>query len=221
MNQPGINSLRKVAVVGRGTAGTLAAANVTRLHSDNDYELHHIYDSRIPVIGVGEGSWPSLVHELKRLTDLSHETVQQRIKGTRKYGIAYEGWGLCNRDFTHYFLPQDASYAYHLSADLMGDLLHESTNARHIDAKVLNITKVDGGAQVEFDGLPPERYDLVFDARGFPKEIILTGTSTLRSSPPIRLLSAAVRPSSKKRKTGRLCNIPIPGRLRVHTAGYL
>ena len=195
MNQPGINSLRKVAVVGRGTAGSLAAANVTSLHSDSDYELHHIYDSRIPVIGVGEGSWPSLVHELKRLTNLSHETVQQRIKGTRKYGIAYEGWGLCNRDFTHYFLPQDASYAYHLSADLMGDLLHESTNARHIDAKVLNITKVDGGAQVEFDGLPPEHYDLVFDARGFPKEIhpdrhidiafIPTNTAVIRRCPAI------------------------------------
>ena len=72
-----------------------------------------------------------------------------------------------NSDFTHYFTPQQVSYAYHLSADVMADLLHAGTRARHIDAKVLNITRVEGGAQVEFEGREPERYDLVFDARGF------------------------------------------------------
>ena len=170
MNQPGIESLRKIAVVGRGTAGSLAAASVSNLLSEEDYELHHIYDSRIPVIGVGEGSWPSLVQQLHQLSDLPHEIVQQRLQGTRKYGIEFEGWGRCNRDFTHYFAPQQVSYAYHLSADLMGDLLQESTRARHIDAKVLNISRADGGAQIEFEDRKPERYDLVFDARGFPRE---------------------------------------------------
>ncbi len=171
MIHPGSESLRKVAVVGRGTAGSLAAASVTRLHPDGDHELHHIYDSRIPVIGVGEGSWPSLVRELQQLTNLPHDTVQQRLSGTRKYGVAFEGWGRRDRDFTHYFTPQQVSYAYHLSADLMADLLHEDTRARHIDAKVLDITRVNGGARVEFEDRPPERYDLVFDARGFPREL--------------------------------------------------
>ena len=195
MIQPGSKSLRKIAVVGRGTAGSLAAAAVTRLHPDRGHELHHIYDSRIPVIGVGEGSWPSLVPHLQELTDLPHETVQQRLKGTRKYGVAFEGWGRRNRDFTHYFTPQQVSYAYHLSADLMADLLRESTRADHIDAKVLNITRVEGGARVEFEGRAPERYDLVFDARGFPREIqpdrhihipfIPTDTAVIRRAPPI------------------------------------
>ena len=193
MIQPGARSLRKIAVVGRGTAGALAAASVTRLHPDSDHELHHIYDSRIPVIGVGEGSWPSLVQELQRLTNLPHETVQQRLNGTRKYGVAFEGWGRRNRDFTHFFTPQQVSYAYHLSADQMADLLHESTRARHIDAKVLNITRVEGGAQVEFEDRAPERYDLVFDARGFPRELhpdrhidiafIPTNTAVIRRCP--------------------------------------
>ena len=166
----GIDSLRKVAVLGRGTAGSLAAASVSRLLPEGEYELHHIYDSRIPVIGVGEGSWPSLVPELHRLTDLPHDVVQQRLKGTRKYGIGFEGWGRRNRDFIHYFSPQQVSYAYHLSADLLGGLLHESTHALHIDSKVLHIHRVDGGAEVEFEGREPERYDLVFDARGFPRQ---------------------------------------------------
>ena len=195
MIQPGIESLRKIAVVGRGTAGSLAAASVTNLLPAGDHELHHIYDSRIPVIGVGEGSWPSLVQELRKLTSLPHETVQQRLKGTRKYGVAFEGWGRRNRDFTHYFTPQQVSYAYHLSADLMGDLLSESTRARHIDAQVLDIARVDDGALVELEGMAPERYDLVFDARGFPRELrpdrhidisfIPTNTAIIRRCPAI------------------------------------
>ena len=195
MMLPGAESLRKIAVVGRGTAGSLAAASVARLHPDGDHELHHIYDSRIPVIGVGEGSWPSLVQELRRLTDLPHETVQQRLNGTRKYGVAFEGWGRRNRDFTHYFTPQQVSYAYHLSADTMAELLHESTRARHIDAKVLGIARVEGGARVEFEGRAPERYDLVFDARGFPRELhpdrhidisfIPTNTAVIRRCPAV------------------------------------
>ncbi len=195
MIQPGSKSLRKIAVVGRGTAGSLAAASVSRLHPDGDHELHHIYDSRIPVVGVGEGSWPSLVQELRKLTDLPHETVQQRLKGTRKYGVAFEGWGRRNRDFTHYFTPQQVSYAYHLSADLMENLLRVSTNAHRIDARVLDIERVEGGAEVTFEGLPPERYDLVFDARGFPRELdpgrhieisfIPTDTAVIRRCPAI------------------------------------
>ena len=195
MMQPGSNSLRKIAVVGRGTAGSLAAASVTRQHPDSDHELHHIYDSRIPVIGVGEGSWPSLVQELQQLTNLPHETVQQRLNGTRKYGVAFEGWGRRNRDFTHYFTPQQVSYAYHLSADFMGELLQMSTRAHHIDARVVGIRRVEGGAQVEFEDRAPERYDLVFDARGFPRELhadehvdisfIPTNTAVIRRCPAI------------------------------------
>ena len=166
--RPGAKSLRKLAVVGRGTAGSMAAASVTHALRDTDHELHHIYDSRIPVIGVGEGSWPSLVRGLQRLTNLSLDAIQTRVNGTRKYGVAFEGWGRRDRDFIHYFLPRDELYGYHLSADKMVDLLQENTRARHIDAKVLDITRVAGGARVEFENLAPERYDLVFDARGFP-----------------------------------------------------
>ncbi len=191
----GAKSLQKIAVVGRGTAGSLAAASVTHLLPGDGHELHHIYDSSIPVIGVGEGSWPSLVRELQKLTDLPHETVQQRLQGTRKFGVAFEGWGRRNRDFTHYFTPQQVSYAYHLSADLMGELLQECTRARHIDAKVVDIEKGEGGARVTFKGREPERYDLVFDARGFPRELhpdrhidisfIPTNTAVIRRCPPV------------------------------------
>ena len=195
MAQRSYQSLTKIAVVGRGTAGSLAAAAVTKLLSGYEFELHHIYDSRIPIIGVGEGSWPSLVHELKRLTNLPHEKIQRSLNGTRKFGVMFEGWGSRNRNFIHHFMPQNESYGYHLSADLMGDVLHQYTQASHIDAKVLSINTNENGAQVELENRTTENYDLVFDARGFPKELvgqqhidisfIPTNTAVIRRCPPI------------------------------------
>lgn len=40
--------------------------------------------------------------------------------------------GCRNRNFTHYFTPQQVSRAYRLSADVMADLLHEGARARGI-----------------------------------------------------------------------------------------
>ena len=173
----------------------MAAASATRALGDTDHELHHIYDSRTPVIGVGEGSWPSLVWQLRQLTSLPDDTIQMRVNGTRKYGVAFEGWGRRDRDFIHHFMPRHETYGYHLSADAMADLLHENTRARRIDAKVLDITRVEGGAQVQFENLAPKRYDLVFDARGFPSDLhpdqhisipfIPTNTAVIRRCPAI------------------------------------
>ncbi len=117
------------------------------------------------------------------------------MKGTRQYGVAFEGWGRRNQNFTHYFTPQQVAYAYHLSADFLAELPQECTHAQHVNAKVLSISSLDGEAQVEFEGMAPERYDLVFDARGFPKEIdpdrhidisfIPTNTAVIRRCPTI------------------------------------
>ena len=46
----------RIAVLGGGTAGFIAAAHLTR-HLPQA-ELVHVFDSRIPTIGVGEGTTP-------------------------------------------------------------------------------------------------------------------------------------------------------------------
>lgn len=234
MIQPGIESLQKVAVVGRGTAGAMAAANVSHLLPTASHELHHIYDSRIPVIGVGEGSWPSLVPHLHELTNLPHGKIQQHLNGTRKYGVAFEGWGKRQHDFIHYFTPQQVSYAYHLSADLLGGLLEESTDAIHIDTNVRAIKRTEEGAIVEFEDRAPETYDLVFDARGFPKELspeehidvsfIPTNMAVIRRCPAIIKVddgNPAIEPTYTRaiaRPHGWVFVIP----LTVHTSyGYI
>ena len=202
--QPGLRNLKKVAVVGQGTAGSLAAACVTRQLPEGDHELHHIYDSRIPVIGVGEGSWPSLVHQLQQLTNLPHETVQRRLTGTRKYGVAFEGWGRSGRDFTHYFAPQQVSYGYHLAADRMAELLQEGTKARHIDTKVRGIESAGGRAH-KSNSRTDRRNAMTWSSMhaDFPAGSIPTGTSTFPSSRRTPPSSAGARPSSRSGRTFR------------------
>ena len=155
----------RIAVVGRGSAGSLAAAIVSRRLPG--HELHHIYDSRIPVIGVGEGTLPGLVNHLCNTTGLDHATVQSRLHATRKYGVRFEGWGRANRRFIHDF-ADGKLYGYHLSADTLVELLSEHTEATHLDARVTRIARTGAGVELELDSLRTERFDLVFDARGYP-----------------------------------------------------
>ena len=88
------------------------------------------------------------------------------------------------------------SYAYHLSADLLAELLHEGTCARHIDAQVLNITRVEGGAEVEFEGMaagtlrPGLRCARLSQGNSVPIEhigisFIPTNTAVIRRCPAI------------------------------------
>ena len=219
MIRPGAESLRKIAVVGRGTAGSLAAANVTRLLPESDHELHHIYDSRIPALEVGEGCWPSLVQELCQLTNLSHETVQQRLNGTRKYGVVFEGWGRRNQDFTHYFTPQQVSYAYHLSVDLMADLLHESTRAPHRREGA----RYRQGGRRRASGIRGPAAGALrpgFRCSRLPKR---TRPRTAHR-PLIHPHQYGRHPPlsghrQKQSATDWFCSLPTPGRLRVRTVG--
>jgi Tryptophan halogenase len=67
----------KIAVLGGGTAGFIAAAHLTRYLPQAD--LLHIFDSRIPTIGVGEGTTP-------RFPPLKAEgVVTWEQRGTRSF----------------------------------------------------------------------------------------------------------------------------------------
>lgn len=180
----------KIAVIGRGSAGSLAVAAAAQRFPG--CELWHIYDPRIPVIGVGEGTLPGLVAQLQQYTALEETAVQRRLNATRKYGINFEGWGRANSEFTHRF--HNDPYGYHLSTDTLVELLAESSRARQVDARVTRVARTDDGAELEFDRLPPERFDLVFDARGFPRRLdperhvvlpfIPTNAAVIRRTPP-------------------------------------
>lgn len=123
----------KIAVIGGGTAGYMAAAHVTK--NFPDFDLYHIYDSSIPTIGVGEGTQAHFPAWLDSITGLSFSELEERCKLTRKFGIKFENWGVKHQQFMHNFYPLKAAYGYHISAAKLVELLQEYVSATHIEKK--------------------------------------------------------------------------------------
>ncbi|MCB1056421.1 MAG: tryptophan 7-halogenase [Acidobacteria bacterium] len=194
----------KLAVVGGGTAGFMAAAHLSKRFPE--LELVHVFDSGHPPLGVGEGTLPAFPPWLHRVTGLELPELVEACDTTYKLGIRFEGWGSANPVFFHNFGA--GSYAYHLSAEKLPALLDAGIHAERIDRRVRML--VSDGRRVELrfeDGGPPLVADLVVDARGFPGALddgehlgirgIPTNAALLRRGPAGELLGgtrAVARP---------------------------
>jgi 2-polyprenyl-6-methoxyphenol hydroxylase-like FAD-dependent oxidoreductase len=81
--------LRKVVVLGGGSAGWLVAGLLAAEHPDLHLTL--IESSDVPTIGVGEGSWPSMRDTLRRI-GLSEAAFVRRCEVSFKQGSRFDGW---------------------------------------------------------------------------------------------------------------------------------
>lgn len=193
----------RIAVVGGGTAGTIAAAHLT--HHMPHAELLHIQDSRIPRIGVGEGTTPRFPPWFDEITKLGYSDLQERCNATLKHGTRFEGWGPEGEAFVNRFQPVRL-IGYHFDATDLVEVLAEFVEATHIDARVDAITQESGTATLRLEDGTTHEVDCVFDARGFPPlesldetsfSWIPTNAAILHRTPPIpaeRVTRAVARP---------------------------
>ncbi|NEO32636.1 MAG: tryptophan 7-halogenase [Symploca sp. SIO3C6] len=159
----------KIAVIGGGTAGHMAAAHISKHFPQ--FELYHIYDSKIPSIGVGEGTLPGFPVWLTEITGLDYPDLKELCQITIKYGNCFENWGNKHQQFMHHFYPIGDTYAYHISADQIVKILQDYISATHIDKKVIDL-KSDGiTVDIAFEDNTSLQADLAIDARGFPKSL--------------------------------------------------
>jgi tryptophan 7-halogenase len=155
----------RIAVLGGGTAGFIAAAHLTRHLPQAD--LLHIFDSRIPIIGVGEGTTPRFPMWFEEVTGLGFPCLAERCGATLKKGSRYEGWGCAGTDFVHRFQPVRL-IAYHFDAAAVVHVLGEHVRATRIDARVEQLHTSTDGVRVWLDNGTVHLCEYVFDARGFP-----------------------------------------------------
>jgi tryptophan halogenase len=159
----------KIAVIGGGTAGYIAAAHITKYFPQ--FELYHIYDSRIPTIGVGEGTTLYFPKWLNAITGLSYSELEEKCHVTRKFGISFDNWGFEYQQFMHHFYPVGQAYGYHISAAKIVELLQDYVSATNLDKQVIGV-KSDGVAvDITFEDDTHLEVDLAIDARGFPKSL--------------------------------------------------
>jgi Tryptophan halogenase len=156
----------RIAVLGGGTAGYIAAAHLTRWLPEA--ELLHVFDSRIPTIGVGEGTTPRFPVWFEEVTGLGFSELVERCGATLKKGTRFDGWGRDGTEFLNRFQPTRL-IGYHFDATKVVQVLGEHVRAERVDARIDEVRTVADGVRVRLADDTTHLCDYVFDARGFPR----------------------------------------------------
>lgn len=108
--------IRKIVILGGGTAGWMTAAALAKVNSPPQFSITLVESDDIGIIGVGEATIPT-IHWFNRLIDLPEGDLIRETRATYKLGIEFVNW---NGDGSRYFhpfgrygAPQDASMFYH------------------------------------------------------------------------------------------------------------
>ncbi len=95
------NCLKKVLIVGGGTAGWMSAAVL--LHSlGKGYEIQLIESDEISTVGVGEATIPSII-KFNALIGIDEDEFMQKTQATFKLGIQFKNWGAQGDSYIHGF----------------------------------------------------------------------------------------------------------------------
>jgi len=116
---------KKIAVIGKGTAGSQGVAHFLRWLPDAEIEWY--FDSTKPTQSVGEGSTLHLPRNLQENLGFSHSDLQM-IDGTFKHGIRKVGYTDKQSDFYHNFPSTNVSY--HFSAIALQDYVLDKVRGR-------------------------------------------------------------------------------------------
>ncbi|WAC47955.1 tryptophan 7-halogenase [Asticcacaulis sp. SL142] len=109
-----MNSKRNILIVGGGTAGWLAAAYLAKFFDIGDQQQLNITlleSSDIGIIGVGEGTFPTIRNTLKFL-GIDEAQFMRQTSATFKQGIRFADWVKTphNGQHEHYFHPFEAPF---------------------------------------------------------------------------------------------------------------
>jgi hypothetical protein len=148
--------MRKIAIIGNGTAGCLTATHFNFFSPDTNIEWYH--DTKILPLSVGEGSLPHLPKALSR--DIGFDYLDLlSIDGTPKIGVDKYNWS--NTD--HYIQQSPmGEYALHFNASKLQkhiqDKLKDRSNVQVIEKNV-NANNIDADYVIDCTGSPKDFND--------------------------------------------------------------
>jgi tryptophan halogenase len=104
--------IKSVVIVGGGAAGWLTAGLLAQKHGNekSGVKITLLESSDIPTIGVGEGTWPTMRHTLKKI-GISENDFLIKCNATFKQGAIFAGW-VDGSDDDYYYHPFNAPVGY-------------------------------------------------------------------------------------------------------------
>jgi tryptophan halogenase len=93
---------QKVVIVGGGTSGWVSAAILAKGLPADRFDISLIESKDVPTIGVGEATIPPIVLLLDYL-EIDRKAFLDKVNGTYKYGIHFEGWSKPKESYMHAF----------------------------------------------------------------------------------------------------------------------
>lgn len=145
--------IKKLAIIGKGTAGAQAAAHFVRWMPGTKIEWH--FDPSIPTKAVGEGTNLVLPRTMAENFAFGHRDLGA-VEGSFKIGIYKEGWGKQGKPFFHDFPAP--SVGYHFNAKKLQEYI-----LKMLEGKVSFVEKNTKAEEVDAD--------YVVDCSGKPESL--------------------------------------------------
>jgi tryptophan halogenase len=148
--------LRKIVIVGGGTAGWMTAAALGRFLKDGHTQVTLVESEEIGTIGVGESTIPQ-INIFNRMLGLDENEFVRRTKATFKLAIDFVDWKRIGHSYYHPFGPYGVDmegvsfHAYWLRLKAMGE-------AADLTDYSLQALAADQGKFMRANGQPTRRW---------------------------------------------------------------
>src|ERR1700678_2692848 len=94
--------IKRIAIVGGGTAGWMAASILARALPGTHTDITVIESPDIGTVGVGEATIPPII-DLLRFLGINEADFVRRTEATYKLGIVFNDWGRIGERYWHPF----------------------------------------------------------------------------------------------------------------------
>jgi len=153
--------LKKITVIGRGTAGCISVACLANISNYHNFEIEWIYDPDISPQAVGEGTTLDVVNMLGESIGFGWPDLNT-IDGNYKSGIRKIGYGK-DVDYIHKFNTPDV--AMHFNAVKLQDFIEQRIKENYKNITIIrdNIhnIKITSDYVIDCSGKPTDYSDFV------------------------------------------------------------